>query len=42
MRGKIKYTPPKITRLGNVERLTGLPIKQTGPPDILANHRLIG
>jgi hypothetical protein len=41
MRGKIKYTPPKITRLGTVERLTTRP-KQTGPPDLLARHRLIG
>ena len=41
MCGKIKYAAPAVTRLGKVEQLTEL-IKDTGPPDLLGKHRLIG
>jgi hypothetical protein len=41
MHGKIKYAAPAVTRLGKVERLTEL-LKDTGPPDLLGKHTLIG
>ncbi len=37
----LPYAPPEITPLGKVEELTA-DLKGTGPPDILARHRLIG
>jgi hypothetical protein len=37
-----KYVSPIIHNYGNLSVLIQQAVKRTGPPDILARHRLIG